>query len=457
MRILGIKAQFHDPAAARVVDGHTVAAAEEERLSRREHGKRLAPFSAWELPGLSTRWCLVRAGVRAQELEAVAYSFGPTLARPAHEMGLNDLRYSLPLDYARRAREFLAEALPGLDLGRVAFVPHHVAHAASAGLASPQPDGAALVLDGRGQASSHPAGRYRDGKLDTLAGQSLPDSLGLVREELTEHLGFLRSSDTVMALASHDKPRFFPQLPQYVHPTGGGFRSHGVNRAPFAPPRTAGEECTQQHADLAAGTRAVHEEPLLELVHGLHREAGGEALTMAGGVALNCVANSRTAERDPYRHAWAHPAAEDAGTALGGALHMADIPRAMPDADPGRGWSDDDLAAWPDQAAIPDDKPDDIAGTVADELASDGVVAWFQGRGAYGPRALGHLSQPAHPGRAGAHGILVPAPQTRPEDTASASRVAPDSLTSVRAVPAGPSPWTAPATEAAYDNRGRPR
>ncbi|MDQ0913632.1 carbamoyltransferase [Streptomyces canus] len=406
MRVLGINALFHDPAAALVVDGHTVAAAEEERFSRRKHGKRPVPFSAWELPELSARWCLEHAGIRPEELDAVTYSFDPTLARPAHEMGLNDPFDPLRLDYARRAPEFLAEALPGLDPDRVVFVPHHVAHAASAGPASPHPDSAVLVLDGRGEAASHLAGRYRDGKLDILATQALPDSLGLVYEELTEHLGFLRSSDEykVMALASYGKPRFLPQLRQYVHPTGdGGFRAHGVGWAALAPARAKSEPWTQEHADLAASTQAVLEELLLELVHWLHREAGGEALALAGGVALNCVANSKIAAQGPYRHVWVQPAAGDAGTALGGALHVVaqqESPLPMSGADLGRGWSDEELRAWLEQAAVPYEEPDDIAETVAEELARDGVVAWFQGRSEYGPRALGHRSLLAHPGRA---------------------------------------------------------
>ncbi|MGA5898720.1 carbamoyltransferase [Streptomyces venetus] len=403
MRILGINALFHDPAAALVVDGRTVAAAEEERFSRRKHGKRPLPFSAWELPELSARWCLEQAGIRPGELDAVTYSFDPKLARPAREMGLDDPWDPLRLEYARRAPGFLAEALPGLDPDRVVFVPHHVAHAASAGPASPHPDSAVLVLDGRGEAASHLAGRYREGKLDTLATQALPDSLGLVYEELTEHLGFLRSSDEykVMALASYGTPRFLPQLRQYVHPTGhGGFRAHGVDWALFTPPRAPGEPWNQDHADLAASTQAVLEEVLLELVDWLHREAGGEALTMAGGVALNCVANSKIAAKGPYRDVWVQPAAGDAGTALGGALHLAEQPEPLSGADLGRGWSDDELRARLDTAAIPYDKPDDIAETVAEVLAQDGVVAWFQGRGEYGPRALGHRSLLAHPGRA---------------------------------------------------------
>ncbi|MET7607093.1 carbamoyltransferase C-terminal domain-containing protein [Streptomyces avermitilis] len=403
MRILGINALFHDPAAALVVDGRTVAAAEEERFSRRKHGKRPLPFSAWELPELSARWCLEHAGIRPEELDAVTYSYDPKLARPAADLGLDDPWDPLRQDYARRAPEFLAEALPGLDPEQVVFVPHHVAHAASAGRAAPHPDSAVLVLDGRGECASHLAGRYDDGKLDTLFTQRLPDSLGLVYEELTEHLGFLRSSDEykVMALASYGEPRFLSRLRPYVHATGdGGFRAHGVGWSALTPPRAKGEPWTQDHADLAASTQAVLEEVLLELVHWLHREAGGETLAMAGGVALNCVANSKIVARGPYRNVWVQPAAGDAGTALGGALHLAENPEPMPGADLGRGWSDQEIRACLEEAGVPYEEPADIAEAVAEELARDRVVAWFQGRSEYGPRALGHRSLLAHPGRA---------------------------------------------------------
>lgn len=137
MRVLGINALFHDPAAALVVDGRIVAAAEEERFSRRKHGKRPVPFSAWELPELSARWCLDQAGLAPAELDAVAYSYDPELARPAEQLGLHDPWDHLRQEYARRAPEFLADALPGLDPAKVRFVAHHVAHAASAGQASP--------------------------------------------------------------------------------------------------------------------------------------------------------------------------------------------------------------------------------------------------------------------------------------------------------------------------------
>ncbi|MFM9498595.1 carbamoyltransferase N-terminal domain-containing protein [Streptomyces galilaeus] len=214
MRVLGINALFHDPAAALVMDGRIVAATEEERFSRRKHGKRPVPFSAWELPELSARWCLEQAGLAPSELDAVAYSYDPDLARPADRLGLNDPWDHLRQEYARRAPEFLAEALPGLDPAKVRFVHHHVAHAASAGQASPYPDCAVLVLDGRGECGSHLAGRYANRELTVLGSQSLPDSMGLFYEDLTQHLGFLRSSDEfkVMALASYGTPRFLDRL-----------------------------------------------------------------------------------------------------------------------------------------------------------------------------------------------------------------------------------------------------
>src|SRR5690348_10877482 len=226
MRVLGINAIFHDPAAALVVDGRTVAAAEEERFSRRKHGKRPVPFSAWELPEASARWCLQAAGLRPEDLDAVAYSFDPARCLPAEELDLGDPWDWLRVEYARRAPGFLATALPGLDPERVRFVPHHVAHAASAGLAAPLRDGqgdcAVLVLDGRGEQASHLAGRYRDGRLTPLAAQRLPHSLGLLYEELTAHLGFLRSSDEykVMALASYGQPRFLDEFRAAVSTTG---------------------------------------------------------------------------------------------------------------------------------------------------------------------------------------------------------------------------------------------
>ncbi|MGW0390684.1 carbamoyltransferase family protein [Streptomyces sp. NPDC003042] len=409
MRILGINALFHDPAAAVVVDGRTVAAAEEERFSRRKHGKRPVPFAAWELPEQAAAWCLKRAGLRPEDLDAVAYSFDPDLALSAGSMGLDDPWDHLRLTYARQAPGFLATALPGLDRGIVRFVPHHMAHAASAAFAA---DGAenssVLVLDGRGERASHLAARRVKDRLEPLYAQDLPHSLGLVYEELTGHLGFLRSSDEfkVMALASHGRPRMLPELRRYVYPTGdGGFHATGVPWHELCAPRDPEEPWTQDHADVAASAQAVLEETLLDLARWLHGRTHDQVLTLAGGVALNCVANSRIAREGPFSRVWVQPAAGDAGTALGGALLLAaglgDQPEPMAGADLGRDWSDAELGALLKTAAVPFERPPDIAETVARALADNAIVAWFQGRSEYGPRALGHRSLLAHPGHAG--------------------------------------------------------
>ncbi|MFD5133908.1 carbamoyltransferase family protein [Streptomyces olindensis] len=409
MRILGINALFHDPAAALVIDGRTVAAAEEERFSRRKHGKRPLPFSAWELPEKAAAWCLKRAGLRPQDLDAVTYSFDPALARPAEDMGLDDPWDHLRLTYAREAPGFLRTALPGLDPGIVRFVPHHMAHAASSAFAAPDAgNSSVLVLDGRGERASHLAARRTGNRLEALHAQELPHSLGLVYEELTGHLGFLRSSDEfkVMALASHGRPRMLAELRRHVYPTGdGGFHATGVPWHELCAPRGPDEPWTQDHADVAASAQAVLEETLLDLVRWLHGRTHDRVLTLAGGVALNCVANSRIAREGPFARVWVQPAAGDAGTALGGALLLSavegDQPEPMTGADLGRDWSDAELGAWLKTAAVPFERPPDIAETVARALADNGIVAWFQGRSEYGPRALGHRSLLAHPGHAG--------------------------------------------------------
>ena len=411
MRILGINAIFHDPAAALVIDGEIVAAAEEERFSRRKHGKRPVPFSAWELPEQSARWCLQAAGIDAEDLDAVAYSYDPALVQPGLA-GLDERWEDLRTRYAWRAPHFLTTALPGLDPAAVQFVPHHIAHAASAGLAAPFRDSAVLVADGRGEATSYLAGRYRDGELEELASQQLPHSLGLMYEEVTEHLGFLRSSDEykVMALASYGRspstpPRLLPELRELVAPTGdGGFVVHPINWSALAKRRRPDEALQPEHADLAAAVQVRLEEVLLELARWLHGRTGERRLTMAGGVALNCVANTRLAAQGPFDELWVQPAAGDAGTALGGALHLAQRygePAApMPGAALGRGFSDDELAAWLDSAHIRYECPLDVAVAAADALADDAIVAWFAGRSEFGPRALGHRSLLAHPGHA---------------------------------------------------------
>ncbi|AIJ22666.1 carbamoyltransferase [Amycolatopsis methanolica] len=403
MRILGINAVFHDPAAALVVDGRVVAAAEEERFSRRKHGKRPVPFATWELPEQAARWCLAEAGLEPADLDAVGYSYDPDLVDHGLD-GVDPGWEELRTTYARRAPNFLKTALPGLDPAKVRFVRHHVAHAASSGLAAPFGDAAVLVADGRGEATSYLAGEYRDGKLVELAAQRLPHSLGLRYEDLTEHLGFARSSDEykVMALASYGKPRFRDELCEAIAASpDGGFRAAPVDLTRFAPRREPGADFRPEHADLAASVQQRLEEVLLDLLRWLHTQTGQSRLTMAGGIALNCVANTRLLAEGPFDEIWVQPAAGDAGTALGAALHLATElgePAAPPGADLGRGFTDAEIQQALDTARLRYDRPDDLAATVAQALADDELVAWFEGRAEFGPRALGHRSLLAHPG-----------------------------------------------------------
>jgi carbamoyltransferase len=407
VRVLGINAVFHDPAAALVADGETVAAAEEERFTRRKHGKPPVPFATWELPARSASWCVEQAGLRPEELDAVASSYDPGLAPPPGADLAADGWEGLRTLYAQRAPQFLRAALPGLDPACVRFVPHHLAHAASAYLAAPYPNSSVLVLDGRGEHASHLAGRARGSRLEVLAAQRLPHSLGLLYEEVTEHLGFQRSSDEykVMALAVYGEPSFLRELREAIRPTGdGGFTLAPIELGTLARRWRGDEDWSAEHADLAASLQTRLEEVLLELARWLHRRTGDQVLTMAGGVALNCVANSRIAEEGPFEQLWVQPAADDAGTALGAAMYVAralgDHVRPTPGADLGRGWSDPELEGWLASARLAYQRPGDLVEAVGEAIAEDGVVAWFQGRSEYGPRALGHRSLLANATRA---------------------------------------------------------
>jgi carbamoyltransferase len=389
-----------------VVDGRTVAAAEEERFTRRKHGKEPVAFSTWELPERSARWCLEFGEVAPDELDAVAYSYDPRLAPSRRDDVTAELWESLRTLYVERAPLFLKTALAGLDPDAVRFVPHHVAHAASAYLGAPEAfrSCAVLVLDGRGESASHLVGRVRDGELEPLCAQGLPHSLGIVYESLTQHLGFRRASDEykVMALASYGRPRFLGELREAVRCTGdGGFAAEPLDWHQFAPSISSEAGWTSDHADLAASVQRRLEEVILELAGWLQDRTGERRLAMAGGVALNCVANSRLWREGPFDDVWVQPAAGDSGTALGAALFVArelgDEVSSVAAADLGRGFSDDELETWLDRAGVPYERPDDVAEEAAETISRNGIVAWFQGRAEYGPRALGHRSLLADP------------------------------------------------------------
>ncbi len=410
MRVLGLNGVFHDPAAAVVVDGEVVAAAEEERFTRRKHGKAPVAFSTWELPEHAIHWCLKRAGIVASQLDAVAYSYDPALAPDVDGDVTSDNWEGLRTLYVERLPLFLRTLLPDVPAGRVRFVAHHLAHAASAYLAAPCDSCAVLVLDGRGERSSHLAGHARGRELEVLASQPLPHSLGLLYEELTAHLGFRRSSDEykVMALAAYGRPAWLEEFRRLVRCEGEGtICVEPIDWGRYAPSGRSEAHLSRRHANLAATVQRRLEEVLLELAGWLHQRTGERWLTMAGGVALNCVANSRIWRDSPFEQVWVQPAAGDAGTALGAALYVSgllgDEPRPMRSAALGRGWEESELAAWLERAGVLYERADDLAEVVADALAANQIVAWFQGCSEFGPRALGHrslLADPRDPGNA---------------------------------------------------------
>ncbi len=404
MRVLGINAVFHDSSAALVVDGEIVAAAEEERFTRRKHAKPCVPFSTWELPERAIAWCLEAGGVSPDQLDAVAYSYDPAMAAPDADL-LADAYEGLRTYYVRRLPHFLATLFGGFDAARVRYVPHHVAHAASAYLCAPFASSATLALDGRGERGSALAGRVREGRLEPLATVELPHSLGLRYEDLTVHLGFQRSSDEykVMGLAAYGVPRYRDRLREHLYARGLGYHAPPFDLTAYCEPRSPDHEgFSSEHADLAASVQTCLQEILLEIARELYAQTGERALTLAGGVALNCVANSYLAEHAPFERMWVQPAAGDAGTSLGAALYVAaehgDRIAPMTTAALGRSWDAAQLRMQLATANVAYVTPDDLADSVAEVLADNGLVAWFQGRSEFGPRALGHRSLLAHPG-----------------------------------------------------------
>jgi carbamoyltransferase len=352
MRILGVNAVFHDPAAALVVDGRIVAAAEEERFSRRKHGKDPVPFSTWELRSrrCAGAWrsaaCASRTSTRWRTPTTPPWRGPPRTPRtsPADEWeGLRTL-------FVERAPRFLQTSLPAWTRRRSAS-----SATTSPTLRPPTPPRASTRAASwsstvRGEAARICRGAPVGGRFEPLASTALPHSLGLLYEELTAHLGFRRSSDEykVMAMASYGKPAFLDALREAVRADGaGGFVVDPVDFSAFAPRLAPGEAWTPAHADLAHSVQKRVEEMLVELATWLHGRTGDRELVMAGGVALNCVANSRIWEESPFERVWVQPAAGDSGTALGAALYVArelgDTIEPMATAALGRGFSDAEI------------------------------------------------------------------------------------------------------------------
>jgi carbamoyltransferase len=436
MDTLGINAAFHDPAACLVRDGRVIAAAEEERFTHVKHGKRPVPFSTWELPFHAIDYCLKEGGIILADVDHVAYSFDPHLLLGRHRDDAT-VPYPLKLDAWSTSGDwdspwdplFLGSMVnaPGQLLDgaphhlqkrfldararhrfRWHYVPHHLAHAASAFLVSPFERAAILTLDGRGERATTGYAIGDGTEIEWLCQVHLPHSLGILYEDVTDYLGFLRSSDEykVMALASFGKPRYVAEFREIVRLGGDGRYAIAPPRLEeqFGPKRLRGGPVEQRHLDIAHSLQVVLEETVLELARWLHGASRRDDLCMAGGVALNCVMNARIRDRGPFRRIWVQPAAGDAGTALGAAVWIdarergaRDYPSQMDHAFLGPAFGDDEIEEFLRWSKLPYRRLGNLAEEVADILAQDRVIGWFQGRVEFGPRALGARSILASP------------------------------------------------------------
>jgi carbamoyltransferase len=438
MYTLGINAVFHDCSACLVEDGKVIAAAEEERFTRIKHGKRPVPFTVWQLPFHAIDYCLAAAGIRLADVDHVAYSCDPQLlpggvppeaaialplepSKNPRQDGLSPwdplvLSYivNAPRQLAGGAPHHLQERFRDVRFDgpfRWHFVDHHLAHEASAFLAAPFENAAVLVMDGRGERATTSYGIFEHGDYRRIRQINLPHSLGLLYEEVTSHLGFLHSSDEykVMALASFGEPVHADLFREVLQYKGDG--EYRVRKTDWAellgPARRRGEEFARAHMDIARSLQLVLEEVVLKMAAWLHEQTQADNLCMAGGVALNCVMNSRLRDLGPFRRVWVQPAAGDAGTALGAALWI-DRQQAGAAARKEKSWQmdhaflgpeygDDEIEAFLRQAKLPFRRADDIAEAGAELLAQGKVLGWYQGRMEFGPRALGARSILASP------------------------------------------------------------
>ncbi|WP_242910550.1 carbamoyltransferase family protein [Actinomadura terrae] len=443
MVILGISAFFHDSAAALLVDGELVAAAEEERFSRRKHDR--------DFPARAIAFCLETAGVDARDVDYVAFYERPGLKA---ERALTTILAEAPATFGPFTR-FLAEGgdrlnvrrlisdAVGIEADRVLFVDHHLSHAASSFFASPFESAATLTVDGVGEwatssvgegaASWDGEGRNRLELKETL---NFPHSLGLLYSAFTEFLGF-RVNDgeyKVMGLAAYGTPRYREAISKVARLYDDGslwldmryFRYHRSTRTGFHPrladllgvppcprdvelePDEPGRrgELARRYADIAASLQRFTEDAVVAMARRAVEVSGQRRLCMAGGVALNGVANFQVLERAGVEELFIPSVPGDSGGSLGAALYVHHVllggPRrfVMRHASWGARHDDDAVARAVERAGLASERHDDpaaITKITADLLANGGVGGWFQGRFEFGPRALGNRSILADP------------------------------------------------------------
>ncbi len=427
MKILGISALYHDSAAAMVCDGEIAAAVQEERFSRKKHDNSL-PFHAID-------YCLSKAEVKMHELDAVVYYDQPLLTLDRYIHNLIAVRKEA--DYfidkrleeiagARLSVDYLLRERYGL-LGKndcLLTLEHHISHAASAFYPSPFKSAAVLTIDGTGEWASTTIGRGSSNRVEILQEIDYPHSLGLLYSAFTAFCGFkVNSGDyKFMGLAPYGEPVYYDLIKEkLIRVKADGsfrlnleyfdfYRGRYMTNQKFAdlfggPARDAESRITKREMDIAASAQKLTEEIVISLADHAKAVTGEKNLVMAGGVALNCVANGKLLEKGIFDRIWIQPAAGDAGGALGCALYAyynkfgGERPAAGTDMQKGSylgpSYPNDVIAEYLEKnhiKAVFYDDMEKLCEKTAEELADGKVAGWFQGRMEYGPRALGNRS-----------------------------------------------------------------
>jgi carbamoyltransferase len=420
--ILGISAYYHDSAAALVRDGGIVAAAQEERFTRRKHDSAF--------PSHAVEYCLREAGITAASVDHVAFYEKPLLKFDRlletcvsyAPRGFELFREALPVwaQLKLRLPQVLCAELPGFE-GDLHFTDHHESHAASAFFPSPFTEAAILTLDAVGEWATSSVGFGRGNRISVTHEQRFPHSLGMLYSAFTYYAGFRVNSGEykLMGLAPYGTPRYRDlildrmvtmfddgsislEMSYFNYGQGLTMTSEKFHELFEGPPRAPEGLITQKEMDLAASIQSVCGEVMLRAARHAHALTGLGNLVMAGGVALNCVANGQLLREGPFENIWVQPAAGDAGGALGAALRVwhHDLDRArqaqMPDAQQGSllgpAFHNDDISLFLDSMGATYERVDDEARLlerVAQLIANEQVIGWFQGRMEFGPRALG--------------------------------------------------------------------
>lgn len=412
--VLGIAAHYHDAAACLIADGRIVAAAQEERFTGIKFD------SAFPLNAM--RFCLDRAGMWLPDLDAIAFYEDPAekldrivWSNASGLGGVRDVALAMrsKLDPLYPLRRFLTSST------RLLTFRHHASHAASAFFASGYETSAVLTVDGVGEWATTTLGSGRGRELHELRSIDFPHSLGLFYTTITAFLGFQPNSDEykVMGLCAFGSPRYVAELRHVIQiGLAGDYRLDPLyfdyNHRMFSPilaellcvpPRAANEPLDSRHADIAASAQVLLEEALIRLARQLHLLTSESALCMAGGVALNCVANAKIREDTPFQDIFVQPAAGDAGGAIGAAylaaIECGDDVYPMVTALLGPEYSLAYIQTYLSQigATYLRLSAEDLAQRVAALLADGAIVGWFQGRMEFGPRALGARSILADP------------------------------------------------------------